>query len=67
MPLQGLCHDTSVEFVLENIGYRANCIIRKGWFPETTTGLENEKFAFVHLDTDLYKPILAGLKFFGPE
>lgn len=67
MPLQGVCHDTSVEFVLENIGYRANCIIRKGWFPETTTGLENEKFAFVHLDTDLYKPILAGLKFFWPR
>ena len=57
-------NDTSVEIALSNIGYRANAVVRKGYFPDTAVGLENERFAFVSLDTDLYKPILAGLDFF---
>lgn len=56
--------DTSVELVLSKIGYRANAVVRKGYFPDTAVGLESEKFSFVSLDTDLYKPILAGLEFF---
>lgn len=59
--------DTSVEEALGNIGYRANAIVRKGYFPDTARGLEDERFAFVSLDTDLYKPILEGLKFFYPR
>lgn len=41
--------------------------IRKGYFPETTKGLESEKFFFVNLDFDLYKPTLDGLRFFYPR
>ncbi len=59
--------DTSVECALNNIGYRANAIVRKGYFPDTAEGLEDCRFAFVSLDTDLYKPIYAGLKFFYPR
>lgn len=59
--------DTSVELALNNIGYRNNTIVHKGYFPETAMGLEDEIFAFVSLDTDLYKPILAGLEFFWPR
>lgn len=59
--------NTSVEEALGNIGYRANAIVRKGYFPDTAKGLEDEKFAFVSLDTDLYKPILEGLNFFYPR
>ncbi|MCM1231458.1 MAG: TylF/MycF family methyltransferase [Ruminococcus flavefaciens] len=59
--------DTSVELVLSNMAYRNNVVIRKGYFPETAIGLEEEKFAFVSLDTDLYKPIMAGLDFFYPR
>lgn len=59
--------DTSVELALSNMGYRANAIVRKGYFPETAKGLEDSRFAFVSLDTDLYKPIYAGLKFFYPR
>lgn len=59
--------DTSEEIALNNIGYRANAIVRKGYFPDTAVGLEDERFAFVSLDTDLYKPILAGLEFFWPR
>ena len=59
--------DTSVEIVKKNIGDLNNIIIKKGYFPETTKGLENKKFAFVMLDVDKYKPTLAGLEFFYPR
>lgn len=64
---KGSYADVSVEEVLENIGRHVTVIIRKGYFPETAQGLENEKFAFVSLDMDLYIPILAGLEFFYPR
>jgi hypothetical protein len=39
----------------------------KGWIPDVFSGLGNRKFKFVHLDLDLYAPILASLKFFYPQ
>ena len=59
--------DTSENHVLDNIGTYVKTIVRKGWFPETTNGLENNKWAFVSLDTDLYNPILSGLEYFWPR
>lgn len=58
--------DTSVEYVLSRMPNPQQCIVRKGYFPETAEGIE-DRFAFVSLDCDLYKPILAGLKFFYPR
>lgn len=58
---------TSEELVLSKLPIQEKCIIKKGFFPETTVGLENEKFCFVNLDMDLYKPTLEGLKFFYPR
>lgn len=58
--------DTSVELVLSKILYPQNCIIKKGWFPESASGIE-DTFAFVRLDMDLYEPIYAGLQFFYPR
>lgn len=63
----GTLADTTVESALEKIGYRYNAVVRQGYFPDTAKGLEDERFAFVSLDTDLYKPILAGLEFFYPR
>lgn len=61
-------NDTNFEVVLKNIAYRGNAIIRKGYFPETIGETEkDEKFAFVSLDMDLYKPTMAGLNFFWPR
>ena len=57
---------TSVELVLNNMEHRDNCIVRKGWFPETAEGVD-DNFCFVSLDTDLYQPMLAGLEFFYPR
>ncbi|MBI2954900.1 MAG: hypothetical protein HYY30_11340, partial [Chloroflexi bacterium] len=39
--------DTSIEVLKATIGDLHNIVIRKGYFPETTQGLESESFAFV--------------------
>ena len=45
-----------------------NVFFRKGIFPDTIGQEEcDEKFCFVRLDMDLYRPTLAGLKFFYPK
>lgn len=58
--------NTSVDYVMSKMTYPDMCIIKKGYFPETTEGIE-DKFAFVNIDADLYKPILAGLEYFWPR
>jgi O-methyltransferase len=59
--------DASQEVVAETIGNTANVEFKAGYFPETAAGLENEKFAFVMLDFDMYRPAVDALKFFYPR
>ena len=56
---------TSEEIVLSKLPHRESVVVKKGYFPDTFD-LADEKFCFVNLDTDLYKPILAGLNKFWP-
>jgi len=58
--------NTSIQFVMEQMCFPNNCIVKKGWFPESASGID-DKFAFVRLDMDLYDPIYAGLQFFYPK
>jgi O-methyltransferase len=58
--------DTNLDLVLSRMPHSERVIIRKGYFPATTDGLE-ENFALVSLDVDLYKPTLAGLNYFYPR
>lgn len=58
--------DASVEEVLKKMIKPEQCIVKKGYFPGTADGLEDE-FCFVSLDADLYQPILAGLEYFYPR
>jgi O-methyltransferase len=58
---------SSVELVKQNLGDTRNVFFRKGYFPDTAKGLEDERFAFVNLDVDLHKPTLSGLEFFYPR
>lgn len=58
--------NTSIDFVLERMKYKENCIIKQGYFPDSLDGLE-EKFAFVSIDVDLYDPIYNGLCYFYPR
>jgi hypothetical protein len=41
--------------------------LHEGVFPATTTGLEEARFSFVHLDMDLAPSTRAGLEFFHPR
>ena len=59
--------DADFEFVKGQFAGAPTVILKKGYFPETTTGLEDCRFCFVMLDADLYKPTMAGLEFFYPR
>ena len=59
--------DTSVETVMRHIASRRpeNVVVHAGFFPATVPAdWADKQFAFVHLDADLYEPILAGLRYF---
>jgi O-methyltransferase len=59
--------DTSQPQVEAFINGNENLRFRAGYFPETSIGLEDEQFAFVHLDADLYAPTIEALRFFYPR
>jgi len=59
--------DTNILRVIKRIKGNANLVIHKGYFPETVSGLEHERFALVNIDCDLYNPTRAGLEFFYPR
>lgn len=61
--------DTTLDDVKSYISPKNNNIFfYKGNFPESIPdGFADLRFAFVHLDVDLYDPILEGLKFFYPR
>lgn len=59
--------DTGIEAVMAKMPHPQNVIVRKGWFPESAAGLEDETFCFVFLDADLYQPIYEGLHWFYPR
>lgn len=61
-----VCANTSIELVRGRVGKGADMVFCPGYFPETASAVpEGERFALVHLDTDLYAPTLAGLEFFS--
>jgi O-methyltransferase len=54
---------TDVTIVLNKMKYKKNCIIKKGYFPETAKDVD-DTFAFVNIDVDLSEPIYNGLCWF---
>ncbi len=58
--------DTSIAEVLDKMDNPEQCVVCKGYFPQTAEMIEDE-FAMVSLDADLYEPILNGLKYFYPR
>jgi O-methyltransferase len=53
--------------IREKCPHPEKLVFRKGYFPETTAPDIDEKFAFVSLDMNLYKPMRAALEFFYPR
>jgi O-methyltransferase len=56
---------TVVEDLLRDFQRIVN--IRRGWIPETFKGLENHRYAFVHIDVDIYQSNLDCCKYFYPR
>ncbi|MDR3309805.1 MAG: macrocin-O-methyltransferase [Oscillospiraceae bacterium] len=54
---------TSVDVVTSKLPHPENAVIRKGYFPESASGID-DTFCFVNLDLDLYQPTYEGLKYF---
>lgn len=58
--------ETSVELVLSKMPYPEQAVICQGYVPESFAGIE-DRFCFVNLDMDLYKPTLEALRWFYPR
>ena len=61
--------DTSLERVAAAIAAsNDNVAFHQGYFPDSIPpGFEEQTYAFVHLDADLYEPTFQGLTFFYPR
>lgn len=59
--------DTKLEEVKALFSESNNISFYKGYFPDTAKDLKEDKFAFVHLDADLYKPTIDALNYFYPK
>ena len=59
--------NTTVEQVKKFVDGNANVLFHPGYFPSTAEKLKDERYAFVHLDADLYQPTLTGLQYFYPR
>jgi hypothetical protein len=57
---------TSLALVRKNLQGR-NVVFHPGYFPDTTAGLEDLRFSFVHVDCDLYQGCKAAIVFFWPR
>ena len=62
-----LYRNIDIEEVIKIMPNKENCIIKKGLFPDTTIGLENNTYAFVSIDVDLEKSIYNSLEYFYPR
>lgn len=56
------CHEDVVADNLEP--FTDQLVFHKGWIPERFGSVEERRFAFVHVDVDLYEPTLDSVAFF---
>lgn len=60
--------NTSVERMMKNMRIPEQCIVCKGFFPQSVTrNAECESYAFVSIDVDFEDSMYEGLKFFYPR
>jgi O-methyltransferase len=58
---------TSIALVLSKMEHKARCVVMPGIFPQSAQGCTEDRFAFVSIDCDLYRPIYEGLQYFYPK
>lgn len=59
--------DTSLDGVQGYLTDCPNAVFHQGFFPATASGLDDVRFAYVHVDADIYKSTLDALEFFYPK
>lgn len=59
--------DTSLESVQAYLTENVNARFHPGWFPESTAGVEDETFCFVHVDADIYQSTKDACAYFYPR
>lgn len=59
--------ETSVSEVAKLMSPFKNVSIYQGLIPGTLAALEDMRFSFVHIDLDIYHPIMGSLRFFYPR
>ena len=60
--------DTSPEIAMNGMRAPQNCVIRKGFFPDSLAPKDkDERFAFVSIDVDMEESTYQGLRFFYPR
>ena len=47
--------------------FRSHIDIRPGWIPDTFQGLEQNRYAFAHVDVDIYQSTLDCCEYFYPR
>jgi O-methyltransferase len=55
----------SGETVLGRLPRPHRAELRPGWFPESAAGLDDRRFALVHIDVGLYQPTYSALRWFS--
>ena len=63
----GEMSETSLDLVKKNMKDFSNVHFHQGMFPDTAGPVEDKKFCFVNMDTDLYEGTKACLEFFYPR
>ncbi len=58
--------EKTIDEIVGSLEHPENVIVKKGYFPESAKDVD-DRFVFVNLDFDLYKPTIEGLKFFWPK
>lgn len=58
--------ETTIDMVLDKMIYPNNVVIKRGFFPDSLDGLE-DNYCFVSLDADLEETLFQGLKYFYPR
>lgn len=59
--------DSSMDGVKENLKQFPDIGYYKGWIPEVLGELPERQYKFVHIDVDLYDPILGSAEYFYPR
>ena len=57
----------SEQHAIENLREFTGCHIYRGWIPDRFAEVGDRRFAFVHIDVDLYQPTFDSLSFFYPR